>query len=104
MTNLEMVKQEAQIVKKQIEIVKSDFTKLEKISKIINEQLKSKFRNRIEYFSEWVTGQINENDLPEMSSGSFITALKDTDGLFYELNVSNEEYDNLAKVFNNITR
>lgn len=43
-----------------------------------------------EYFVEWVEGQI-DNDLPNNSSGSFLTALTDIDGLLSAMNFENED-------------
>jgi hypothetical protein len=95
-----VISTEVAILKLQIEVVRSEKSNADKIIELINLQKNSNFWDvcNQDALIEWFTDQVINNDLPEMSSGSFVTALGDIDNLIAGLDIEeNEELCEYAK-------
>lgn len=88
-----VIKTEVAIIKAQIEIVRSEVSNASKLVQLINQQKLSKFWEVCDQESliNWFTNQLFNNDLQEMSSGSFVTALGDIDNLIAGLDIEDNE-------------
>tara|TARA_R110002126_G_scaffold93089_2_gene220734 strand:+ start:9611 stop:9919 length:309 start_codon:yes stop_codon:yes gene_type:complete len=92
----QIISTEVMIIKSQISIARSNVSNAQKISETLKvAQMSPLFSDSC---TEWICDQILNNELPENSSGSYITALGDIDNLICGLDIEeNEELCNYAK-------
>jgi len=107
MITKEQIDKEIAVIAKEVAVARNinENNKPESVAQLILLRATSEFSapHCMKDHIEWITYQVFENKLPEMSSGSFITALSDGDGLAEGLGIEDEEmYDYLVKEINKI--
>jgi len=84
---------ELNVINQQVKTVRTDKSNRYKIHALINISKKSEGNeNYSGYIKEWIKEQIEENHLPESSSGSFVSALLDMDTFLCYFDIEENEY------------
>ena len=95
----EIIHNEVNIIRLELNVIENldETNQAASIAKLIEIKLKSSF-GCAESYIEWITNQVFNNNLPAMSSGSFITAIRCFDNFAsgLDLEYTNEKFYDFA--------
>ena len=88
-----LLEKEIELIRKEVKIVRSNSSDVFKIRSLLSLAKESNGfqKDYFEYQKEWIIEQIKENNLPEDSSGSFVSALLDIDTILVYFDIEENE-------------